>query len=65
MARPAETWSANYVSDDEAWEILEEQAQANLNMSARQFVEAWDMGKIENPDRPEIIDLVMLIPVAR
>lgn len=57
--------STGYITDDEAMEILEQQAQQNLHMSAREFIAAWKADEIENPDRPEVIDLVMLLPLAR
>ncbi len=57
--------ASNYLSDEEIEQIIEEQAQETLHMSARTFIELWRAGKIENPDRPEVIDLLMLLPVAR
>ncbi|MHB8577221.1 MAG: hypothetical protein ACYDCQ_18065 [Dehalococcoidia bacterium] len=45
--------------------IFEEQAQQNLRMSARDFIAAWEAGTISDPDRPEVVDLVLLLPLAR
>src|SRR5205823_3555530 len=57
--------STDYITDEEAAEVLEEQAQQNLHMSWRAFVAAWEAGEIPNPDRPEVIDLLALLPLAR
>ncbi len=51
----------HFLTPDEGWEILDQQAQRYLHMSARQFIEAWAVGPIPDPDRPE----VMLLPLAR
>jgi hypothetical protein len=56
--------SSNEITDEEMREILEEQAQRNLHLSLAEFLDAWRAGKIENPDRPEVIDLLLLIPGA-
>jgi hypothetical protein len=55
---------SNYVDDSELAAICEEDAQTNFHMSAKEFLALWQEGKIENPDRPEVVDLLMLIPGA-
>jgi hypothetical protein len=51
---------------DEGLKMIDELARKTLNMSGSEFIAAWDAGKFDAaPDRPEIIDLVMLLPFAR
>ena len=51
-----------YVSEEEAWQIVEDAAQRELGMSAKEFIEAWDSGRFDDdPDRPEIMKVVMLL----
>lgn len=54
-----------FIDRDEGWEILEEMAQRELSMSAREFIRAWQAGEIEDPDRPEVMRVWMLLPLAR
>jgi hypothetical protein len=44
---------------------LEKRARRYLHMSGREFVERWDRGEIENPDRPEVNRVSMLLPFVR
>ena len=53
------------ISKDEGWAILEEQARLHLGMSAAEFVRAWDAGEITDPDRPGVMSVVLLLPLAR
>ncbi len=55
---------SNYTTDAELAEIAEQQAQETFHMSTEAFLARWREGKVENPDRPEVIDLLMLIPSA-
>ena len=54
-----------WISPEEGWQILEEQAQLNLGMSADEFIRKWDAGEFENPDTPAIISVYMLLPLVR
>jgi len=54
-----------WISREEGWQILEEQAQLNLGMSADEFIRKWDAGEFENPDTPAIISVYMLLPLVR
>jgi hypothetical protein len=54
-----------FISPEEGWQILEELAQRYMHMSAKEFIRAWNAGEIENPDRPEVIHVLMMLPLAR
>ena len=46
--------------------LLDKQARKYLYLSGDEFIKKWDAGGFaENPDRPEIMRLVMLIPFAK
>lgn len=50
------------LSDAEQWQLLKKQVRKRLGMSAEEFVRAWRAGEIPNPDRPEVLDVALLIP---
>jgi hypothetical protein len=46
--------------------LLDREAQRYLQMSAEQFIKAWEAGDFdEDPDRPDVMYLVMLLPFAK
>ena len=47
---------------EEGWDLLEKAAQRELNMSAKEFVEGWKIGKFDDPDEPRIMRVAMLLP---
>jgi hypothetical protein len=53
-----------FISVEEGWEILEENAQRLLGMSAEEFIRRWDSGELK-VDRARIIDVAMLLPLVR
>lgn len=53
------------ISKEEGWEILDEQSQATLGVGAREFLRRYHAGEFLEVDTPGIIDLVMLVPLAR
>ena len=54
------------VSPAQGREILDQAAQRYLNMSGEEFIAAWNAGKFDDdPDRPEVMRVVMLLPFAR
>ncbi len=57
--------SIEFATPEEGWALLEEHAQRYLKMSASEFIEAWDAGTIEDPDRPEVLRVAMLLPLVR
>ena len=50
------------LSLEEGWDLLEKAAQRELHMSAKEFLETWEAGKFDDPDRPEIMRVAMLLP---
>jgi hypothetical protein len=53
-----------FISREEGWEILEENAQRLLGMSAEEFIRRWDSGELK-VDRDRIISVAMLLPLVR
>jgi hypothetical protein len=49
---------------DEARALFDEAARENLNMSGDEFVRKWEAGEIDDPDRPEVMRVYMLLPWA-
>ncbi len=46
--------------------LLDKQARKYLSMSAEEFIKAWESGEFDDdPDRPEVMRLVMLLPFAK
>lgn len=56
----------NELSFEEGLAVLDRQARHYLNMSAEEFLRAWDAGEFDaDPDRREVTRVAMLIPLAR
>lgn len=54
------------LSDAEARELFDRHAQEALGLSGSDFIRAWEAGEFDDdPDRPEIMRLVMLLPFGR
>jgi hypothetical protein len=53
-----------WISREEGWQILEENARALLGMSAEEFIRRWDSGELK-VDRPRIMDVAALLPLVR
>jgi hypothetical protein len=46
--------------------LLDREAQRYLHMSAEQFIKAWEAGEFdEDPDRPDVMYVAMLLPFAK
>ncbi len=51
---------------EEGRAMLEAAAQRHLGMTAAEFLAKWDAGEFaDNPDRPEVIKVAMLVPFGR
>lgn len=60
LAPPAE------YSVEEGREIFDAAAQRHLGISGDEFLRKWDAGEFaDDPDRPEVIEVAMLIPLVR
>lgn len=42
--------------------LFDRQARLLLNLSGKDFARKWERGEFEDPDRPEIMRLAMLLP---
>lgn len=53
------------VAPDEGAEILDEAARRYLGMSGAEFARAWEGGEFDgDPDRPEVMRVAALLPLA-
>ena len=53
-------------SAEEGRAIFDAAAQRRLGISGDEFLRKWDAGEFaDDPDRPEVIDVAMLIPLVR
>jgi len=51
---------------EEGWELLNARAQMYLGISGAEFLERWDAGYYDDdPDRPEVMRVVSVIPGVR
>lgn len=54
-----------FLDKDEGMALLDRQARRYLDMSGEEFLRAWESGEFDDdPDRPEVIRVAMLIPFA-
>ena len=60
-----ENGTIDILSREDGWALLEANAQRYLGMSAREFVDAWQAGKIPDTDRPEVRRVAALLPLVR
>lgn len=63
--RRGKTRQSPFLTREEGWEILDEQARRYMGMSAEEFIRSWKAGEIEDPDRPEVMRVLSLLPLAR
>ncbi len=58
--------SVRQVPAAEGRELLDRAARHYLGMSGADFAEAWEAGSFDDdPDRPEVMAVVMLLPFGR
>lgn len=65
MVADAREPEVEFLDHKQGWELLEEHAQRYLHLSAREFIDAWDAGTVQDPDRPEVMRVAMLLPLVR
>lgn len=55
------------VTEQDGLSMLDEQARARLGISGEEFLHRWDAGEYAGPesDRPDVVKVAMLIPLAR
>jgi len=55
-----------HVATDQEWRALVDcTARHYLDMSVDEFLQTWERGEFEHPDRPEVLRVAMLLPVGR
>jgi hypothetical protein len=53
------------ITGEEGLEILDRQARRYLGIPGAEFLEAWKSGKVDGgSDRPEVMRVAMLVPLA-
>jgi hypothetical protein len=53
------------LTQEEAYALLDREAQCRLGMSAQAFITAWEAGQFDDdPDRPDVMYVAMLLPLA-
>ena len=58
--------SIQALTDEEGRTLFDNAARFSLGISGEEFVERWDSGYYdEDPDRPDVVDVTMLLPFAR
>lgn len=58
--------NAKEYTAEEGRAIFDDAARRHLHMSGDEFLRKWDAGEFaDDPDRPEVIEVAMLIPLVR
>lgn len=52
------------LDDEQSWQLFDEAAQHYLGVSGSEFLARWEAGDFEDPDRPEVMSVIMLLPFA-
>jgi hypothetical protein len=50
------------LNEQQAWELFDEAAHFYLGTSGQEFLDLWEAGHFEDPDQPEVMSVVMLMP---
>jgi hypothetical protein len=53
----------HYRTAEESREVFDRATHRYLGMSGDEFVAAWDAGEFEDVERPEVAQVVMLLPL--
>lgn len=63
---PSTTSSSREYTENEGREIFDKAARRHLGISGEEFLRCWDAGEFaDDPDRPEVIEVAMMIPLVR
>ncbi|MGI8972400.1 MAG: hypothetical protein ACR2HB_17105 [Dehalococcoidia bacterium] len=65
MDAQSEPAQVRMLTREEARVEFDAQARRHLGMSGDEFVAAWDAGKFEDPDQPDIMLVAMLLCLVR
>jgi hypothetical protein len=52
------------LDQEQSWQLFDDAAQHYLHISGEEFLELWRSGYYEDPDQPEIMSVLMLLPFA-
>lgn len=52
-------------SAQEARAIFDRAARRELGISGEEFLRKWEAGEFKDPDRPDVMRVAMLLPLAR
>ena len=53
------------LSRGEGRKVFDRQARRHLRMSGAEFIRRWDAGEFKESDRPEVVQVAMLLPLGR
>lgn len=62
---PADDIRVIELTREEGMAMFDRQARERLGMSGEEFLRKWDAGEIDDPDRNDVLMLVMMIPFIR
>ena len=52
------------LSDAEAWDLFDTAAHTYLKISGEEFLSRWQSGYYKDPDQPDVMGVLMLLPFA-
>jgi len=53
------------LAEEQAYALLDREAHRYLGMSAKEFIAAWGAGQFDDPDRPDVMYVAMLLPLVQ
>ena len=62
---PADDIEIIELTREEGRAMFDRQARERLGMSGEEFLQKWEAGEIEDPDRNDVMMLVMMIPFTK
>lgn len=62
---PADDIQTIELTREEGIAMFDRQARERLGMSGEEFLKRWEAGEIEDPDRNDVMMLVMMIPFTK
>ena len=56
-------YGVEVLSREDGMKMIDELTRKNFNMTSGEFIEAWNEGRFDDdPDSPEVMDIVTLFP---
>jgi hypothetical protein len=54
------------LTEEQAYALLDREAHRYLDMSAQEFITAWEAGQFDDdPDQPDVMYVAMLLPLVQ